>query len=221
MQKFGVKNILFSSSATVYDAKNPPPFTENMATATTNPYGTTKLVVEKMLEDLAKHQSWKVTVLRYFNPVGAHFSGKIGEEPKGIPNNLLPFLFDVALKRRDMAVIFGDDYPTIDGTGVRDYIHIDDLISAHILAYESQKRGFEVYNVGTGKGASVLEMIRLVEKITEQKIPYRVDSRRFGDIAEAVASPKKIQEELGWVAKKSLYDAIKSGWDFCKKSKNG
>lgn len=217
MEKFGVKKIIFSSSATVYSQKNFPPFTENMPTGTTNPYGTSKFVIEKLIEDYVAHKNWQATSLRYFNPIGAHPSGFIGEIPRGVPNNLLPYIFDVARGKREKVRVFGDDYPTQDGSGVRDYIDINDLVDAHLLAYEHLQNGHEIFNVGTGKGTSVFEMIALVEKISDQKIPYEVISRRSGDLAIVFASAQKITDKLGWKAKNSVEDAIVSGWNFIQK----
>ena len=196
MEKFGVKKIIFSSSATVYDQKNFPPFVEEMPTGTTNPYGTCKLVIEKLIEDYATHKDWQAISLRYLNPIGAHSSGFISEIPQGIPNNLLPYIFDVARGKRTEVRVFGDDYPTQDGSGVRDYIDINDLVDAHLLAYEHLQNGHEIFNVGTGKGTSVFEMIDLVEKISGQKIPYKVMPRRSGDLAMVFASAQKITEKL-------------------------
>lgn len=162
MEEFSVRKIIFSSSATVYDARNIAPITEDMPLHTTNPYGTTKLIIEKLLEDYATHARWSVTALRYFNPIGAHPSGHIGEVPAGVPNNLLPYIFDVASGKREKVRVFGHDYDTEDGTGVRDYIDVNDLIQAHLLAYKNLTEGFYIYNIGTGRGTSVLEMISLV-----------------------------------------------------------
>ena len=217
MEKFGVKKIIFSSSATVYDQKNLPPFIEEMPTGTTNPYGTCKLVIEKLIEDYTTHKDWQAISLRYLNPIGAHSSGFISEIPQGIPNNLLPYIFDVACGKRTEVRVFGDDYPTQDGSGVRDYIDINDLMDAHLLAYENLQNGHEIFNVGTGKGTSVFEMIDLVEKISGQKIPYKVMPRRSGDLAIVFSSTQKITEKLGWKAKNSVEDAIASGWNFIQK----
>ena len=217
MEKFGVKKLIFSSSATVYDQKNLPPFIEEMPTGTTNPYGTCKLVIEKLIEDYTMHKDWQAISLRYLNPIGAHSSGFISEIPQGIPNNLLPYIFDVARGKRTEVRVFGDDYPTQDGSGVRDYIDINDLVDAHLLAYENLQNGHEIFNVGTGKGTSVFEMIALVEKISDQKIPYEVMSRRSGDLAIVFASAQKITDKLGWKAKNSVEDAIVSGWNFIQK----
>ncbi len=178
MEKYGVRKLIFSSSATVYDSKNIPPFTEEMPTNTTNPYGTSKLVIEKLIEDYTMHKNWAATNLRYFNPIGAHESGLIGEKPNGIPNNLLPFIFDVVAGKREKVMVFGGDYATIDATGVRDYIDVNDLVDAHLLAYEGLKTGLEIYNVGTGKGTSVLEMIDIVRQISGKEIAYEIMNRR-------------------------------------------
>lgn len=217
MRRFGVKKILFSSSATVYSAENIPPFTEEMPTGTTNPYGTTKLLIEKLLEDLALFSCWSVTSLRYFNPLGAHISGEIGEKPRDTPNNLFPYILDVAMGKREIVQVFGGDYATPDGTGVRDYIDVNDLVEAHLIAYEHLASGYTVYNIGTGKGTSVLELIRLVEEVSGKKIPYRVTDRRPGDLGEVFASAEKIEHALGWKAKRTLREAVESGWNFIQK----
>lgn len=217
MEKYGVKKLIFSSSATVYDVKNQPPFTEEMTTNATNPYGNSKLVIEKLIADYTHHKNWSAISLRYFNPIGAHESGEIGEKPNGVPNNLLPFIFDVALGKREKVMIFGDDYTTHDGTGIRDYIDVNDVISAHLLAYEHLSAGMKMYNIGTGVGTSVLEMIHLVEKITKKPIPYTIEPRRAGDVAVILADAKKIQAEIAWKPQKSLSDAILTGWEFVKK----
>lgn len=216
MEKYGVRKLIFSSSATVYEQKNIPPFTEDMPTNTTNPYGTSKLVIEKLITDYAVQKNWCATSLRYFNPIGAHSSGLIGEIRNGIPNNLLPYVLDVATGKREKVAVFGDDYETSDGTGVRDYIDVNDLVDAHLLAYESLTIGHNYYNVGTGKGTSVLEIIKIVEEISGKNIAFYIAPRRPGDIGEVYASAEKIQNELGWTAKKSVRDAVKSGWAFIK-----
>lgn len=187
MEEFGVRNIVFSSSATVYHPENQSPLTEDMRLGTTNPYGTTKLVIEKLLEDLARDAHWSVIALRYFNPIGAHPTGYIGELPNGIPNNLLPYIMDVAIGKREKVWVYGDDYDTRDGTGVRDYIDVCDLVEAHISAYQHLRDGYSPINIGTGKGTSVLEMIDMVQSVTGQTIPYEIAPRRSGDIAECFA----------------------------------
>lgn len=187
MEEFGVRNIVFSSSATVYHPENQSPLTEDMRLGTTNTYGTTKLVIEKLLEDLARDAHWSVIALRYFNPIGAHPTGYIGELPNGIPNNLLPYIMDVAIGKREKVWVYGDDYDTRDGTGVRDYIDVCDLVEAHISAYRHLASGYTPINIGTGKGTSVLEMIDMVQSVTRQTIPYEIASRRSGDIAQCFA----------------------------------
>ena len=178
MQKLKVKKIIFSSSATVYSPDNVSPLTEDMPLAPTNPYGTTKFLLEKILEDYAKYSNWMVTNLRYFNPIGAHPSGYIGEVPNGTPNNLLPFIMDVVSGKREKVMVFGDDYDTVDGTGVRDYIDVCDLVDAHLLAYQHLIQGNQVYNIGTGSGTSVLEMIKMVENISGKTLNYEISPRR-------------------------------------------
>lgn len=221
MQKHGCRSIVFSSSATVHDPKHAPLFTEETPTATTSPYGTTKLVVEKLLGDLADFSGWNVVNLRYFNPIGAHPSGHIGERPNGIPNNLLPYIFDVAAGKREKVRIFGNDYPTPDGTGIRDYIDVNDLADAHVLAYEKmasgifgESGGVKTVNIGTGRGTSVLEMIRHAEKVIGHPIAYEYLPRRSGDIAEFYTSARVAREWLGWSPKRSVEDAVRSGWNF-------
>lgn len=189
MDEFNVKKIIFSSSATVYSSENIPPFSENAKLGTSNPYGTTKLVTELLLGDLAKTKNFSAISLRYFNPIGAHSSGHIGEVPNGIPNNLLPYIFDVAIGKREFVQVFGDDYLTKDGTGERDYIDVCDLVDAHVLAYEKLELGHKAINIGTGSATSVLEMIRMVEDISGQKIPYKIVDRRPGDLATVYCVP--------------------------------
>jgi len=187
MEEYGVRNIVFSSSATVYHSENQSPLTEDMRLGTTNPYGTTKLIIEKILEDLARDARWSVIALRYFNPIGAHSSGYIGELPNGIPNNLLPYIMDVAIGKREKVWVYGDDYDTRDGTGIRDYIDVCDLVEAHISAYQHLTSGYMPINIGTGKGMSVLEMIQMVQEATGQTISYEIAPRRSGDIAQCYA----------------------------------
>lgn len=214
MERYGVRKIIFSSSATVYRSDNISPLTETMPVGTTNPYGTSKLVIEKLLEDYAMHAGWSIVNLRYFNPIGAHPSGYIGETPNGIPNNLLPYILDVAVGKREMLTVYGNDYDTPDGTGVRDYIDINDLIDAHVLTYETLSVGCTLYNVGTGKGRSVLEMIHAVEQVSGKNIPYAVGSRRAGDLASVFASVEKIHTEKGWYATRTLEESVESAWNF-------
>ncbi len=229
MEKYQVKNLVFSSSATVYDAtKNLPPFSEMDAVGTTNPYGTTKLVLEEILKDLANFKGFYVMNLRYFNPIGAHESGLIGENPQGIPNNLLPYIFKVAQGEQEYLKIFGDDYETPDGTGVRDYIHVMDVAEAHLVAYEWLKKKkslnvhqeqhwtwmFEIFNLGTGIGTSVKEMLDMVQMVTGKEIPSQIVARRSGDIAVSLANPQKAKQILGWEAKRTVLQAIKDAWNF-------
>ena len=222
MKKYNVKKFVFSSSATVYGEKNPIPYIETMETGkATNPYGTTKLFIEQILEDLYKSDnSWDICILRYFNPIGAHESGLIGEEPQGIPNNLMPYIVRVASGKLKELSIFGDDYDTPDGTGVRDYIHVVDLAKGHVKAIEKLNKegsGIYIYNLGTGKGYSVLDIVKTFEKVTGQKVPYKIVERRAGDLAMFYANTKKAQEELGWKAEKTLEDMCKDSWNYIVK----
>ena len=213
--RHGVKKFVFSSSATVY-GENKVPFTENMALLpTSNPYGETKKISERILEDTWKaNQSLSVICLRYFNPVGAHESGWIGEDPNGIPNNLMPYIAQVAKGKRAMLQVFGDDYPTPDGTGIRDYIHVMDLAEGHVAALEGLGEGYHVYNLGTGKGISVLELIHTFERVNGVSIPYRIVGRRPGDIAESFADASKAKRDLGWVTKRGLEEMCRDAWGF-------
>ena len=209
MQKYGAKVLVFSSSATVYGNPASVPISEDFPLSTTNPYGETKLMIERILSDICKSDSeWSVSVLRYFNPIGAHTSGLIGENPKGIPNNLLPYIMQVASKKLPYLNVYGDDYPTKDGTGVRDYIHVVDLALAHLKAIERAEKvdGIEHYNVGTGKGYSVLEIVKAYEKASGIEVPYKIVGRRSGDIAECYANPKKAHDILGWTAQYGIED---------------
>lgn len=226
MQKHNVKKLVFSSSATVYGVPKELPLTENSPRSTTNPYGTSKLVIEYILEDLAKSDSeWKIISLRYFNPVGAHKSGEIGEDPNGIPNNLLPYISQVAVGLRAKLSVFGGDYPTKDGTGVRDYIHVVDLAQGHVCAIKylkgSQEQGFIPINLGTGNGYSVLEMIKAFEKASNTTISYQLVERRDGDVAECYANPTCAYEKLGWKAQNSLEDMCQDAWNWQKNNPNG
>lgn len=214
MEKYNVRKIVFSSSATVYKADNISPLQEDMSLGTTNPYGTTKLIIEYLLKDLALFSQWSVTALRYFNPIWAHPSGYIGELPSGIPNNLLPYILHVASGKRDFVRVFGDDYDTIDGTGVRDYIDVCDLVDAHVIAYEKLDQKYEVINIGTGKGTSVLEMIASVEKISKKTVPYQIYPRRVWDIASVYCDPSYADFYLGWKAKRTIEESIENGWKF-------
>ncbi|UNH24145.1 UDP-glucose 4-epimerase GalE [Moellerella wisconsensis] len=225
MQQAGIKSLIFSSSATVYGDPEEVPLTENSKVGgTTNPYGTSKYMVERILSDLhIAEQDWSITLLRYFNPVGAHASGLMGEDPSGIPNNLTPYIAQVAVGRREKLTVFGADYPTIDGTGVRDYIHVMDLADGHIAALNkvSQQSGLHIYNLGTGKGTSVLEMIAAFEKAAGKPIPYQLADRRPGDIAECWSSPEKALNDLGWKAKYSIQDMADDTWRWQHKNPNG
>jgi len=185
-----------------------------MRLGTTNPYGTTKLVIEKLLEDLARDAHWSVISLRYFNPIGAHSSGYIGELPNGIPNNLLPYIMDVAIGKREKVWVYGDDYDTRDGTGVRDYIDVCDLVEAHISAYRHLASGYAPINIGTGTGTSVLEMIEMVQLVTSQTIPYEIAPRRSGDIAECFARVDRASEILGWSSERNIGDSIANSWRY-------
>lgn len=215
MRRHGVKKLVFSSSATVYGDPASVPIHEDFPLSATNPYGRSKLMIEDMLRDLALSDSdWQVALLRYFNPVGAHPSGTIGEDPNGIPNNLMPFIAQVAIGKRPELAVFGDDYDTPDGTGVRDYIHVVDLAVGHVKAIEKleQKPGCVAYNLGTGKGYSVLEMVRAFEKASGKPVPYKVVARRPGDIAQCYADPAFAERELGWRAEKGLEEMMVDAW---------
>ncbi|EGQ7844541.1 UDP-glucose 4-epimerase GalE [Vibrio alginolyticus] len=225
MRKAGVKSIVFSSSATVYGDPKVVPITEESPTgATTNPYGRSKYMVEECLSDLFQaEQDWSVTLLRYFNPVGAHPSGTMGEDPEGIPNNLMPFIAQVAVGRREKLSVFGSDYSTSDGTGVRDYIHVMDLADGHIAALKSvgEKAGLHVYNLGTGKGSSVLEMVEAFSTACGHPIPYEICPRRPGDIAECWASTEKAERELGWKATRSIAEMTADTWNWQSSNPDG
>lgn len=217
MEEYKCKNIVFSSSATVYGMNNEVPFNETMPRSTTNPYGNTKVIIEDILQDLHRADAeWRIMVLRYFNPIGAHESGLIGEDPKGIPNNLLPYIMRVAAGRLECLSIYGDDYNTPDGTGVRDYIHVVDLAKGHIAAVEylSKHEGVEIVNLGTGLGYSVLEVVHMFEKVNNVKVNYRIDKRRAGDIATCYADVSKAKKVLGWQAEKNLEQMCKDSWKF-------
>lgn len=216
MRKAGVKNIIFSSSATVYGDPASVPITESFPTgATTNPYGRSKYMVEECLSDLFNADpSWSITLLRYFNPVGAHPSGLMGEDPQGIPNNLMPYIAQVAVGRREKLSVYGNDYPTPDGTGVRDYIHVMDLADGHLaaLTHVGQKSGLHIYNLGTGKGSSVLDMVEAFSQACGKDVAYEVCPRRAGDIAECWASTEKAERELGWKATRSVKEMTEDTW---------
>ena len=222
MKKYNVKKFVFSSSATVYGDPEVIPITEETKIGgTTNPYGTTKLFIEQILQDLYKSDNtWDIAILRYFNPIGAHESGLLGEDPKGIPNNLMPYITRVAAGKLQELSIFGNDYDTKDGTGVRDYIHVVDLAKGHLLALnklDKENSGIYIYNLGTGNGYSVLEIVNTFMKVNNISVPYKIAPRREGDIATCYADPTKAKNELGFVAEKTLEDMCRDGWNFQKK----
>lgn len=224
MQKFGVKNIVFSSSATVYGMTEIMPIVENTPLSAVNPYGSTKLMIERILQDLyAADHDWNIVLLRYFNPVGAHASGLIGEDPNGIPNNLVPYISQVTVGKLKELKVFGEDYPTPDGTGVRDYIHVMDLADGHIKALEKliEKPGVVAYNLGTGRGTSVLEMISAFSLASGKEIPYIVGARRPGDVAICYADPTKAQRQMGWSASRTIDDMCRDSWNWQQKNPEG
>ncbi len=225
MQSHNVKNLVFSSSATVYGDPTELPLHENLPTGRpTNPYGQSKLMVEHVLTDLfASDREWNIVLLRYFNPVGAHLSGLIGEDPAGIPNNLMPFITQVATGKRDKLSIFGDDYDTPDGTGVRDYIHVEDLADGHLKALNklAANAGLCTFNLGTGQGYSVLEMVKAFEAESGQAVPYAIVPRRSGDVAACYADPTLARQELGWQAQKGLEDMCRDSWRWQSQNPNG
>lgn len=226
MRENGCKNIVFSSSATVYGMHNVSPLKETMQTGgTTNPYGTTKYMIEIILEDIYKSDNeWNVTLLRYFNPIGAHKSGRIGENPNGIPNNLMPYITQVAIGKLPALSVFGDDYDTPDGTGVRDYIHVVDLAEGHVKALDNileGGKGVQVFNLGTGHGYSVLDIVKAFEKASGKKVPYKIVSRRPGDIATCYSDPSKAKEVLGWEAKRGLAEMCEDSWRWQSQNPNG
>ncbi len=225
MQDVGVKQLIFSSSATVYTAGNQMPLQETSITGNcTNPYGWTKYMTEQILSGLAlADKDWSVCLLRYFNPIGAHKSGLIGEDPRGIPNNLMPYITQVAIGRRQQLSIFGNDYDTPDGTGVRDYIHVVDLARGHVAAikYVLKNNGCEVFNLGTGCGYSVLDMVNTFQKVNDVKVPYVIAPRRPGDLATCYADPAKSAEILQWRAEHTLADMCRSSWEWQKKNPKG
>ena len=219
-----VKNIVFSSSATVYGMNNISPLTEDMPTSATNPYGYTKVMMEQILNDVAfADKEWSVTNLRYFNPIGAHESGLIGEAPNGVPNNIMPYITQVAVGKLQELSIFGDDYDTPDGTGVRDYIHVIDLAKGHVLALKDNlaTTGSHVYNLGAGQGYSVLDLVKTFEKENNVTIPYTIKPRRAGDIATCYANSNKAKEVLGWTAQKTLADMVRDSWRWQSQNPNG
>ena len=225
MAEHNVKKIIFSSSATVYSGDNSMPLRETSKTGNcTNPYGWTKYMGEQILRDIAfADKEWSVVLLRYFNPIGAHESGLIGEDPKGIPNNLFPYISQVAVGRREYLSVFGNDYDTPDGTGVRDYIHVVDLAKGHVAAirYAESHTGTEVFNLGTGTGYSVLDMVKAFEKVNGVPVPYQIAPRRPGDLATCYADPEKSFRELGWKTEKTLEDMCRDTWNWQKNNPNG
>ena len=224
LSKYNAKRIVFSSSATVYGNPKSVPIREDFPLSTTNPYGETKLMIERILKDLyAADNEWSVSILRYFNPIGAHSSGLIGEDPQGIPNNLLPYITQVASGKREFLSVFGDDYNTHDGTGVRDYIHVVDLARAHLKAIELAETvtGVDYFNIGTGTGYSVLDIVKAYEKATGKKIPYKITPRRPGDIDMCYADPTKAYEKLGWRAEYNIEDMCRDANNWQMKNPNG
>ncbi|MDY4222078.1 MAG: UDP-glucose 4-epimerase GalE [Candidatus Faecousia sp.] len=225
MKRFGMKNIIFSSSATVYSADNEMPLKETSRTGgCTNPYGWTKYMTEQILSGMAHAEpDWSVVLLRYFNPIGAHESGKIGEDPRGIPNNLMPYITQTAIGRREKLSVYGNDYPTHDGTGVRDYIHVVDLAKGHVAAvkFTTENKGCEVFNLGTGVGYSVLDMVNTFMQVNGVNIPYVIAPRRPGDIATCYADPAKSREVLHWQATRNLADMCRDSWNWQKKNPQG
>ena len=224
MKRHGVKRFIFSSSATVYGIPDHMPLDESMPTSCTNPYGWTKYMNERILTDVAfANPDWSVVLLRYFNPIGAHKSGRIGEMPNGIPNNLLPYITQVAAGKLDHLNVYGDDYPTHDGTGVRDYIHVVDLAKGHVAAaaYAQQHAGVEIINLGTGTGYSVLDIVKAFEEVNGVAVPYQIVARRPGDIAECWADPSKAEKLLGWKAEKTLQDMCRDSWRWQTQNPNG
>ena len=225
MDEAGCKKIIFSSSATVYSGDNEMPLRETSKTGNcTNPYGWTKYMTEQILSGMAHaDKEWSIVLLRYFNPIGAHASGRIGEDPRGIPNNLMPYITQTAIGRREFLSVYGNDYDTHDGTGVRDYIHVVDLAKGHVAAvkYAAQNLGCEVFNLGTGTGYSVLDMVKAFEEANNLKLPYKIVDRRPGDLATCYADPAKSAEKLGWKAEKNLVDMCRDSWNWQSKNPMG
>ena len=224
MQEYGVKKLVFSSSATVYGDPASVPITEDFPLATTNPYGTTKLFIEQILRDLfVSDNTWSIVLLRYFNPIGAHKSGRIGEDPHDVPNNLLPYIAQVAVGKLEKLNIYGNDYDTVDGTGVRDYIHVVDLSLGHLKALEKAEKGAGVfiYNLGTGIGYSVLQVVEAYKKASGRDVPYEFSARRPGDIAECFANPIKAKSELGWQATRELAEMCEDSWRWQSNNPDG
>ena len=224
MSEYNVKNIVFSSSATVYGDPVSVPIDESFALSVTNPYGRTKLMMEEILEDVyAADNKWNIVILRYFNPVGAHKSGLIGEDPNGIPNNLMPYISQVAVGKLKELAVFGDDYDTVDGTGVRDYIHVVDLAYGHVMALKkiTDSSGLTIYNLGTGKGYSVLETLHAFETACEKKLKYKIVERRPGDIASCYARPDKAEQELNWKAVRNMEEMCEDAWRWQTENPDG
>lgn len=223
MQSHGVNKLVFSSSATVYGDPEEVPIKETAKTWTTNPYGSTKLMIENILRDTAKAGEWHIALLRYFNPIGADASGRIGEDPNGIPNNLMPYISQVAVGKLERLSVFGDDYPTHDGTGVRDYIHVSDLAHGHLCALDNidSINGAEAFNLGTGTGYSVLDILHAMEEAVGKELPYRIAPRRAGDIAECYADASKAHERLGWSAQRGLAEMCRDSWNWQKNNPDG
>ena len=225
MKKVGMKNLIFSSSATVYTGDNEMPLKEDSRTGScTNPYGWTKYMTEQILSGLSHAEpDWSIVLLRYFNPIGAHESGRIGEDPRGIPNNLMPYITQVAVGRREKLSVFGNDYDTPDGTGVRDYIHVADLARGHVAAvkYAAEHKGCDVFNLGTGTGYSVLDMVNAFQKVNGVNVPYEITARRPGDLGTCYADPAKSAEKLGWKAEKNLEDMCRDAWNWQKNNPKG
>ena len=225
MQRAGVFNLVFSSSATVYDEANVSPLNEDMPTGMpSNNYGYTKLMVEQLLQKLSlADERWSIALLRYFNPVGAHKSGRIGEDPQGIPNNLMPFVTQVAVGRREKLSIFGNDYDTADGTGVRDYIHVVDLANAHLCALNNRlmAKGCRAWNIGTGQGSSVLEVVKTFERVNHVSVAFNIEPRREGDVATSFADNSRAVQELGWKPQYTLEDMLADSWNWQKQNPNG
>jgi len=224
MNKFGVKNIVFSSSATVYGEPEKVPIAEDFPLSATNPYGRSKLMIEDILRDLyVADKSMNIAILRYFNPVGSHKSGRIGESPNDIPNNLMPYVAQVAVGKLPVLNVFGNDYPTPDGTGVRDYIHVVDLAIGHLFALKKldTKPGIVTYNLGTGRGYSVLEMVKAFEKASGKSVPYKITARRPGDIAECYADPSTAKKEMGWSADRDIDEMCADVWRWQSANPNG
>lgn len=224
MEKYDIKKLVFSSSATVYGVPINVPITEDFLLSATNPYGRTKLMIEEILRDLyIQNRDWNIVILRYFNPIGAHPSGRLGEDPNGLPNNLMPYITQVGIGKLEELRVFGNDYPTSDGTGVRDYIHVVDLALGHLKALEKvmSTSGIDAYNLGTGRGYSVLEVVEAFEKASGRKVPYTVVERRPGDIPICYADVNKAKKELGWAATRGIGDMCLDSWQWQIKNPNG